>query len=45
VLANLRSQLTSWFQKLNNFFPEKLSFGNFWVGKNYFTAMAITKNY
>ncbi len=43
--TNLRPQLESWLRELDNFFPEELPFGTYRVGRNCFTAMAVTENY
>ncbi|CAM6044136.1 unnamed protein product, partial [Sphagnum compactum] len=45
VEKNLRPQLTSWLQELDNFFPEQLPFGTSRIGRTCFTAMAVTENY
>jgi hypothetical protein len=45
VQANLRSHLASWLRELDSLFPEELPFGTSRVGRSYFTAMVITKNY
>ncbi len=45
VEKNLRPQLTSWLQELDNFFPEQLPFGTSRIGRTCFTVMAVTENY